>query len=96
MKISNERKIAIFKLLKEEIETDDGFTGMCMTISCLKYLDRGVNISNYDHDWLRDYVEKNKPFIWFWKSEGGYWWEIGVKEPRLKWIDKQILKIKNE
>jgi len=79
----------LLMLLRNQIVESYGehFTGMCYEITDMW----AHNIMPYEErEILRDYLELNRPAL----SIGAYWFPAGEKQPRLDWIDKQLLKLK--
>lgn len=63
------------------------FRGMCGQISIMYYKDK---ITNLESIRLKDYIKSNKPnFV----SSGVYWWDPGLKQPRIDWLNDQINKL---
>lgn len=69
-------------LLRDYIIHDIFFSSMCLNI-CDLYSQGNIN-----------YQEKEKLFNYLRKynSIQGYWFPVGQKEPRLRWLNKQINK----
>lgn len=87
-------------ILKDSLNNEFNSNGLCVLITFL-YCRRIIN--EQEREKLREYLRKNIPFTknvikrrflsWtFTKEIYCYWWTEGHKEPRLKWLDKQIKK----
>lgn len=88
------------ELIKIAIDNFDLFrTGLCMYFNILY----GKNILNIDEASQMNYlIRKNiKDFVWYKPNfieinPTGYYWEKGLKEPRLKYLDYLLNKYENE
>lgn len=63
---------------------DEMVFGLCGLVSLLRT--RGI-ITLHEYFRLKHYLEDNRPPELYGSA---YWWKIGVKKPRIKWLKKQI------
>lgn len=68
----------------------DCFYGMCNSITSLEgYCDFEIVekvFAKEDANSLRQYLRDNKPR----SIKTCFWWVMGLKEPRIEWLEKQI------
>lgn len=90
-------KIELLELLKREIIEANHFSGMCVTVSYMSVLNKA---SIKERLVLRSLIKEMKPKpilkhceIKFLNS--GYYWREGLKEPRIKAIDKKIKELRD-
>lgn len=80
----------LLELLLESIENCSPlfFTGMCHSIQVLYLSNR---ISGKENDFLEDYLKDNCP-----RDIGmeDYWWDSGLKKPRINWVMNELLNIR--
>jgi hypothetical protein len=70
-------------------DTDRFFNGMCLIIMRMN----NQNLISLDERVLLiRYFEENKPK----HIKTSYWWKVGDKVPRLKWLNKQIKKLSKQ
>ena len=82
--------IELLIILRDFIVQDNDFYGMCGSAWDLVSL-RVIN--EHEYSILADYINERQPSpSKFWKY--GYWWKIHNKKPRLRWIDKELKKLK--
>ena len=78
-------------LLRDELPNRIDDEGMCSVIQFMKF-DRLIS---YDEMKLLEYyLIKNDPKTKHLNTD--YWWEEGDLAPRIKWLNKQIKRLKNE
>lgn len=80
--------------LKELIKDPTYTGGMC---EMLHIMYMNGNITSDEEIVLIKYLIKHRPlnsYFWFLKTLELYWWNPNKKEPRIKWLNKQIKKIK--
>ncbi len=88
------------ELIKIAIDNFDLFSsGLCMYFNVLY----GENILSIDEARMIGFLVKRniKDFVWYKPyfieiNKGGYYWEKGLKEPRLKYLDYLLNKYENE
>lgn len=65
------------------------FTSMCITI---EEMFDSKNITYDEYLLIKDHMKCNRPKNVH-RGVTGHWWPIGLKKPRIKWIDSEIKKI---
>jgi len=76
--------------LRDHIETEDGFCGMCGSI--MEMYDYAKEIDAKGCDILRNYLNDNEPKRKF-RGNHLYWWKAGNKKPRINWLNREIVKL---
>ena len=85
-------KIQLLLMLRHNVDVESDFYGMCSCISIMLC----TQIEWKECDILLNYLRKHKPLRAHIRSFLGtdiryqYWWKIGLKEPRLRWLDRRI------
>lgn len=89
-------------LLLIETFTNRKYNGLCITVDHLYNIEK---ISNNDRLVLKDLIKLAKPNIFekrYYCTNGmfkahskncAYFWTPGIKEPRIKWLNKQLDKL---
>jgi len=76
-------------ILRKEVD-DNLVSGMCVSINCLltriDFNGKGI-VTCEECNMLRFYLRSNKPTG---IEIGVYWFKIGLKQPRLNWLDEHI------
>lgn len=62
-------------------------TGLC-GLAYVLYFSEKINLDQYDEFCL--YIKKNRPINFRSLVRDLYYWEIGDKKPRIKWLKKHI------
>lgn len=75
-----------------EYINNNGCHGLCYSV----YLMHNDGIISYSaKSILEDYIRNNNPFTWYSLIKAtSYWWKPGLVEPRKKWLEKHIKKLK--
>ena len=85
--------LELLKILLEHINTigmsAEQSKGLC---SLIYRLDLANIISKSEGHKISNYIYENKPNITYFP----YFWEQGMREPRIKWLKEQIEKLENE
>jgi len=81
--MTKKRKIEVLKEIKKNV-TEHLWTGLCAE-SCR--LRNNSTITQSEYEWLKKLIEKKRPQG---KGIGTYYWNVGVKAPRIKWINQRI------
>ena len=76
----------------EYLDNEVGFNGLCSTIHEMLIV-REINWEEYQE--LRNYLKIHAPKKRYVYNKN-FWFEIGLKEPRQEWLEKQIKKFKQK
>ena len=74
----------------EYLDNEVGFNGLCATIYEMLIV---KEISWEEYQELRNYLKIHAPKKRYVYNKN-FWFEIGLKSPRIKWLNEQILKQK--
>lgn len=86
--MKNRSIIELLELLDKEIDGPLFYSGLCFLIS---HLFGNGELSLSELTLLDDYIKKNKPH-YVNRAYFPYWWLVGEREPRHKFIQKLIKK----
>ena len=76
--------------LREHIETENGFFGMCGSIQEMREYAKSIGYG--EADILKEYIDDNRGKNRY-KPSPLYWWKPGNKQPRINWLNRQIIKL---
>jgi hypothetical protein len=83
-----------FKLALGLLQDDNFFFGRCGMCYLFVYLRGDDKISQATYLFIRDYLRDNIPIECIaYEVQHSYWWEPGIREPRIKWLTDQIIKL---
>lgn len=80
----------LLEMILDSVENGDNFLGMCCVVYQL-YYDNKIGL--YEKNFMIDYINDRQPDVTW---ERGFWWKVGVKKPRIDWINEQLKELKNE
>lgn len=86
--------IDILVILRKFIYEDKQFTdGLCWASRRLYHFNK-LSVAQYM--FFGKYLKNNRPKETVILTTFGFWWKPNIKEPRLKWIDKELKKLGHE
>jgi len=77
----------LLKLLLKSVKESKNFSGMCFetNLLCVQH-----DITWAEYIKLHDFLILNRPFYVRFLTHQAYWWTIGHKKPRIRWLRSQI------
>ena len=80
----------LLRSLVNHIDQESGFVGMCGSIMEMREYAR--SLTRYEADILNEYISNRRGNHRYAKSPL-YWWKPGNKEPRINWLNREIIKL---